>query len=176
MQVYVVVWQTINQCTWVLVAKKKVTGDRFGGQRRKPIILNYAGQWVFPGGKVEKGETSDQAARREFFEETGHRLWWDVVNSNFKQRQSHGILYVESNIQLMAEQIKQNLVNNSTPDDELQCVDVVPLSYAKTLFGEWLQQSPEVEKTLRSRNKFFSDRSWFTNALSDRSWFTNALR
>ena len=168
MQVYVVVLQTINQCKRVLVAKKKVTGDRFGGQYRKPIILNYAGQWVFPGGKVEKGETSDQAARREFFEETGHRLRWDVVNSNFRQvDQFHGILYVESkNIQLMAEQINQNLVNNSTHDDELQCVNVFPLSYASKLFGKWLQQSQEVEKTLRSRNKYFNDRSWFTNALT----------
>lgn len=35
--------------------------------------LNAAGQWVFPGGHSEPGEPLDQAARREFEEETGYR-------------------------------------------------------------------------------------------------------
>jgi len=35
--------------------------------------LNAAGQWVFPGGHSDPGEPLDQAARREFEEETGYR-------------------------------------------------------------------------------------------------------
>ncbi len=35
--------------------------------------LNAAGQWVFPGGHAEPGELLEQAARREFEEETGYR-------------------------------------------------------------------------------------------------------
>jgi 8-oxo-dGTP diphosphatase len=35
--------------------------------------LNAAGQWVFPGGHCEPGETLEAAARREFEEETGYR-------------------------------------------------------------------------------------------------------
>jgi 8-oxo-dGTP pyrophosphatase MutT (NUDIX family) len=32
------------------------------------------GEWAFPGGHIEDGETADKAAWREFFEETGYRL------------------------------------------------------------------------------------------------------
>ena len=35
--------------------------------------LNAAGQWVFPGGHCEAGETLEAGARREFEEETGYR-------------------------------------------------------------------------------------------------------
>jgi 8-oxo-dGTP pyrophosphatase MutT (NUDIX family) len=30
--------------------------------------------WAFPGGRLKAGETAEQAAMREFFEETGYRL------------------------------------------------------------------------------------------------------
>jgi bis(5'-nucleosidyl)-tetraphosphatase len=36
------------------------------------LVLHYpAGHWDFPKGAVEKGETEEQAARREILEETG---------------------------------------------------------------------------------------------------------
>jgi bis(5'-nucleosidyl)-tetraphosphatase len=39
------------------------------------LVLHYpAGHWDFPKGAVEKGETLEQAAKREIFEETGIRV------------------------------------------------------------------------------------------------------
>ncbi len=39
------------------------------------LVLHYpAGHWDFPKGALEKGETEEQAAKREIFEESGIRV------------------------------------------------------------------------------------------------------
>ena len=49
------------------------------------LVLHYpAGHWDFPKGAVEKGETEEQAAKREIFEETGIRV--DSFISNFRKQ------------------------------------------------------------------------------------------
>lgn len=42
-------------------------------QRDTNPLLRHAGHWVPPGGAREAGESVEQCARRELFEETGYR-------------------------------------------------------------------------------------------------------
>jgi 8-oxo-dGTP diphosphatase len=57
----------INGDVAVVVAENK---DRFLVVRRSEHE-SFSGKWEFPGGQVERGETVEDAAEREFIEETG---------------------------------------------------------------------------------------------------------
>jgi 8-oxo-dGTP diphosphatase len=64
-------------------------GDRFLVGRR-PEGVPLAGLWEFPGGKVEAGETPEQAAIRECLEESGLAVEVTGFYSAHLHRYSHG--------------------------------------------------------------------------------------
>ncbi len=47
--------------------------------RRSDRLRSHAGQWALPGGRIDAGETPEQAALREIDEEVGLRLGMDSV-------------------------------------------------------------------------------------------------
>ena len=46
--------------------------------RRSKKCHTFAGHWSMPCGMIDSGENAEQAARREFFEETGVRLHGEI--------------------------------------------------------------------------------------------------
>lgn len=52
---------------------------------QRPAGKSYAGYWEFPGGKIEKNETPEQALLREFDEELAIK----IENAQFWRLQTH---------------------------------------------------------------------------------------
>ena len=40
---------------------------------------SFSGQWCLPGGKIDQGESVEQCAKRELFEETGLQARWSIT-------------------------------------------------------------------------------------------------
>lgn len=59
---------------------------------RRPADVPLAGLWEFPGGKVEVGETSEQAAVRECLEETGLHVVAGAKLAEIEHTYAHGEL------------------------------------------------------------------------------------
>lgn len=56
----------------ILLRKRGSLYETLCFQRSHRPGVSYPGQWCFPGGKPERGESLLQAAERELYEETGY--------------------------------------------------------------------------------------------------------
>jgi len=61
----------VNQKILLVVACALLDGQGRVLLGRRPMDKHMAGLWEFPGGKIEVGETPEQALRRELWEEIG---------------------------------------------------------------------------------------------------------
>ncbi|AYA93026.1 hypothetical protein PEM_08735 [Stenotrophomonas sp. Pemsol] len=62
----------------LLTAQNLARDTRAWAAQVPMVVVNQAGQWTLPGGRRHDNETEEDAARREFMEETGISL--DTVN------------------------------------------------------------------------------------------------
>jgi 8-oxo-dGTP pyrophosphatase MutT (NUDIX family) len=107
----------------LLIIKPSTVGVRLLMVRDNQILLVnhvYENKWYLPGGIVEKGETLDQAARREALEEVGATL--DDLRlfgtyTNFKDgRNDHIIVFLSEQFSL-----------NGESDHEIEAMVYYPL-------------------------------------------------
>ena len=81
--------------------------------RRAGHLRKFPGQWVFPGGVVEKHESLEEGAVREVFEETGLTIFSDRLTRFEEPIFFRGYLvtvfttYVYENVLVLNEEVSQ---------------------------------------------------------------------
>lgn len=101
------VWP-VKRITTVAVAVVIRKGKVLAG--RRAADKSFAGQWEFPGGKIEKGETPEQAAIREMMEELNCRIFPKKLLLNVISRSPEKIYSIFA---IMADSPEQEILPGS---------------------------------------------------------------
>jgi 8-oxo-dGTP pyrophosphatase MutT (NUDIX family) len=172
MQVYLAVQNA--KCNTIIVKKREL--NHWWGSKAKveasgsvqSSLVNQAGQWALPGGRKEAREPVEEAAVREFSEETGFTL--DLTTATkiqvMIQNKHYALVRVQYNwVQSILDQINANLQPNSSNDImpnslfvkdwELGSAALVGVHALKRFLGVPQQVSPEAQparlKALRAK-------------------------
>jgi ADP-ribose pyrophosphatase YjhB (NUDIX family) len=107
------------------------------------VRQTYMDGWFMPGGRIEKNETTEQAARREAREEVGaqlHSISLLGVYSNFKEWKSdHNVLFLSQDFELSGTHDREVAEMKFFPLDALP-PDVWPGHRSRLLEYRQLQQ------------------------------------
>lgn len=115
----------------------------------RPSGKPYSGYWEFPGGKLEKGETVEQALRRELVEELGIR----IENTTIWRVTEH--TYPHASVRLHWCKVYSWTGEFEMREGQSICWESIPLKVSPILPGalpvlEWLAAEPEVSNLARS--------------------------
>jgi 8-oxo-dGTP pyrophosphatase MutT (NUDIX family) len=114
------------------------------------VRQTYMPGWFMPGGGLKRGETLEQAARREAYEETGAELGEMTLMgayTNFKDwKTDHNLVFVCHDFKVTGKPDKEIAELNSFPLDQLPAglwrghirrLEEYKLGKTNPQFGEW---------------------------------------
>lgn len=114
------------------------------------VRQTYMPGWFMPGGGLKRGETLDEAAKREAFEETGAELGELILMgayTNFKEwKTDHCVVFVCHDFKVTGKPDKEIAELNSFPLDQLPVgiwaghvrrLEEYKMGKTNPQFGEW---------------------------------------
>lgn len=110
---------------------------------------SYAGMWSIPGGKLEDGETSQEGAKREFFEETNINIddkeitFVGMIPRHTRDgKKVKGLMYVY--LLNVDEQIYPDLENARDGEEHTECGYFTIQEITPEHSGEYLHKLAEI--------------------------------
>lgn len=144
MSAYTCIFTRAGQQLSTIVGRKRMIQSRDAGVQFNPpiTIFNNPGQFVYPGGRVNQGETALNAALREFREETGinfvlnqqqTQVQFNLINCRILVQAMNGFscAFIKAqtlqDLQALNNAINQNIGGNVPVSDELQDAQILQL-------------------------------------------------
>ncbi len=108
--------------------------------RRSAALRDHAGQWALPGGRIDAGETPEQAALRELAEEVDLRLDPDAVLGRLDD------FVTRSGFAITPVVIWAGAARDMTPNPhEVQSIHRIPVAELLRADAPMLEQGPDSE-------------------------------